>query len=145
MLSLIKYLLTHYHSTKLDPEDRNTQIDTSHLNKKSQSPCSLEIQMNLDGTVNIICSWPEFDDDNKKIMSHLANHYAMMIDALNSGFLSKDIIDTLKNHETENPMDTLFAQNVFYKIAEINYLKNHQNNNSHDALVKPSQVFHKSS
>jgi hypothetical protein len=101
--------------------------------------------MNLDGTVNIICSWPEFNDDNKKIMSHLANHYAMMIDALNSGFLSKDIIDTLKNHETENPMDTLFAQNVFYKIAEINFLKNHQNHDNHDALVKPSQVFHKPS
>lgn len=144
MLNFIRSLLADYHSKKLEQKDHPEPNDISCSDKGGQSPCSLEIQMNLDGTVNIICSWPEFDDSNKKIMTHLANHYAMMIDALNSGFLSKDIIDTLKNHETENPMDTLFAQNVFYKIAEINFLKNHQTNNSHDALVKPSQVFHKS-
>jgi hypothetical protein len=138
MLNLIKQLLDQ--KNFLYKKNQHKETPTT-----KESPCSLEIQMNLDGTVNIICSWPEFNDDNKKIMSHLANHYAMMIDALNSGFLSKDIIDTLKNHETENPMDTLFAQNVFYKIAEINFLKNHQNHDNHDALVKPSQVFHKPS
>jgi hypothetical protein len=138
MLNLIKQLLDQ--KNFLYKKNQYKETPTT-----KESPCSLEIQMNLDGTVNIICSWPEFNDDNKKIMSHLANHYAMMIDALNSGFLSKDIIDTLKNHETENPMDTLFAQNVFYKIAEINFLKNHQNHDNHDALVKPSQVFHKPS
>lgn len=140
MLSFIRNLLSS--GKKIPTETDSTEKEDDSTSESS--PCSLEIQMNLDGTVNIICSWPEFDHSNKKIMTHLANHYAMMIDALNSGFLAKDIVSTLKNHQTEDPMDTLFAQNVFYKIAELNFLKNNHNND-YDALVKPSQVFHKSS
>lgn len=138
MLNLLRHLLDKKSALPNRQKDQPTE-------SSNESPCSLEIQMNIDGTVNIICSWPEFDETNKKIMTHLANHYAMMIDALNSGFLAKDIVETLKNHQTENPMDTLFAQNVFYKIAEINFLKNHQNNSNQDVLVKPSQVFNKPS
>lgn len=140
MLKLIKILLNN--SFKDDKDISNKNNTTTH--KKEEPPCSLEIQMNVDGTINIICSWPEFDDTNKKAMTFLANNYALMIDALNSGFLAKDIINTLKNHENENPMDTLFAQNVFYKIAELTYLKQTQYS-SNDALIKPSQVFHKPS
>lgn len=139
MLSLLRYLLNN--TKQIFPQQN---VNKQYKNP-DPSPCSIEIQMNIDGTVNIICSWPEFDDHNKKIMTHLANHYAMMLDALNSGFLAKDIVNTLKNHETDNPMDTLFAQNVFYKIAEINFLKNHQNNNEDTALIRPSQVFNKPS
>jgi hypothetical protein len=136
MLNFVKKLLN-----KKNPLIKNKSKDSIEQDNPS-APCSLEIQMNLDGTVNIICSWPEFDDHNKKIMSHLANNYAIMIDALNTGFLSKEIINTLKNYQTDNPMDILFAQNVFYKIAEINYLKN-QNSSGSDTLIKPSEVFRK--
>jgi hypothetical protein len=141
MLKLIKTLLGN--SFK-DNNDINSGKNNTIKNKKEEPPCALEIQMNVDGTINIICSWPEFDESNKKAMTFLANNYALMIDALNSGFLAKDIINTLKNHEHENPMDTLFAQNVFYKIAELTYLKQTQNS-SNNALIKPSQVFHKPS
>lgn len=133
MFKLVKKLL------QLNKFPSKTSIDHDDTNK---APCSLELQMNADGTVNIICSWPEFNQDNKKSMSYLADNYALMIDALNSGFLSSEIISTLKNHVKDNPYDTLFAQNVFYKIAELNYIKNHQNTN--EPLVKPSQAFNKS-
>lgn len=139
MLNLIKALL----GNTLKNDGSNTYKKNTP-SKIEEPPCSLEIQMNVDGTINIICSWPEFDDSNKKAMTFLANNYALMIDALNSGFLAKDIINTLKNHESENPMDTLFAQNVFYKIAELTYLKQSQYS-ANDALIRPSQVFHKPS
>lgn len=133
MFKLVKKLL---HSSEHKIQKNNSMED------QSKPPCSIEIQMNADGTINIICSWPEFDQNNKKAMTYLADNYALMIDALNSGFLSSEIINTLKNHVTDNPYDTLFAQNVFYKMAELNYIKNHQNN--HDPVVRPSQAFNKS-
>jgi hypothetical protein len=102
--------------------------------------CSLEIQMNKDGTLNIVCSWPEFDVENKDTITSIASHYALMIDAINQGFLSKQIISTIKNYKGHNAYDTLFAQNVFYKIAELNYLKEKMTEES-PAVIRPSQVF----
>lgn len=142
MLSFVRHLLNYHKPEQLDKNTKPIQSTTVGSDKDNQSICGLEIQMNIDGTINIVCSWPEFDKNNQDVMQHLAKHYAMMIDAISSGLLTKDIINTLKNYQTENPMDTLFAQNVFYKIAEINYLKNYQDYNN-EPLIKPSQVFYK--
>jgi hypothetical protein len=134
MISFIRQLL-------FDSSNRSKQqLNTDH--DKEKAPCSLEIEMNYDGTINIICSWPEFNEDNKAHLNYLANYYAMMIDALNSGFLNKEIINTIKNYNTDNNMDILFAQNVYYKITELNFLKKEQEKNN-SSYIKPSQVFHK--
>lgn len=135
MINFIRHLFSN-------PSDKETQQDIIPNNNKEKPPCSLEIEMNYDGTINIICSWPEFNEENKAHLNYLANYYAMMIDALNSGFLNKEIINTIKNYNTNNSMDILFAQNVYYKITELNFLKKEQEKNS-SSVIKPSQVFHK--
>lgn len=122
--------------------ENKTEQSESQPKETTKSLCSLEIEMNNDGTVNIICSWPEFTETNKKYLYNLANHYALMIDALNSGLLEKDIANTLKNYSSDNYMDILFAQNAYYKIVELNFLKKEQEK-SDTPLIKPSQVFNR--
>lgn len=120
----------------------DTKLKNDAVNKKDtdSTRCSLEVQMNIDGTINIICYWPEYSHTNKDKMTETANNYALMIDAINQGYLSKDIINTIKNYRSENSYDSLFAQNVFYKLAELNYLKQKSLDNS-EPLVRPTQVF----
>lgn len=120
----------------------DSKLKNESVNKKDIDSirCSLEVQMNIDGTINIICYWPEYSHINKDKMTETANNYALMIDAINQGYLSKDIINTIKNYRSENSYDSLFAQNVFYKLAELNYLKQKSLDNS-EPLVRPTQVF----
>lgn len=115
------------------------ELPSKNLYEDNDS-CSLSIRIHKDGALDIVCSWPEFDIDNKDTITGVANNYALMIDAINQGFLSKQIIGTIKNHKGHNAYDTLFAQNVFYKIAELNYLKEKMVEESH-TVIKPSQVF----
>jgi len=113
------------------------------LPKQNETSCSLEIQMNNDGTLNILCSWPEFNENNKDKMIAVANNYALMIDAINKGYLSTEIISTIKNYKSHDAYDSLFAQNVFYKITELNYLKekNLSNKINNQPLVRPLTAF----
>lgn len=129
MFKFIKSLLCH-NKTELPSE--NLFLDDNLY--------SLEIRMNKDGTINIICNWSKFDTDNKDTIPSISNHYALMIDAINQGFLSKQIISAIKNYKGHNAYDALFAQNVFYKIAELNYLKEKMIEES-ETVIKPSQVF----
>ena len=133
MYSLLRLLLGK--TKKYAAPDKHTHNPTD-----SSSRCALEIEMNNDGTINIICSWPEFDEMNKDKMIGIANNYALMIDAINQGYLSKEIIATIRNYKGDNAYDTLFAQNVFYKIAELNYIKN-TTTESDKPLVRPTSVF----
>lgn len=96
--------------------------------------------MNNDGTINIICSWPEFDVTNKEKMLTMANNYALMIDAINAGYLSKEIINTIKLHKSDNAYDALFTQNVFYKLAELEYLK-YKTSEDNYPVIRPLQAF----
>lgn len=118
----------------------NNTEKTEKTKTEKEYLCALEIQMNMDGTINIECSWPEFDEENKNSLQNIANNYALVIDAINEGFLSKDIVNTIKNYKSDNAFDVLFAQNVFYKIAELNYLKI-KNSDNNGPVVKPSQAF----
>jgi hypothetical protein len=129
MFKFIKSLLSR---NKVELPSKNSYLD--------ENLYSIEIQMNKDGSINIICNWPKFDADNKDTIPAISNHYALMIDAINQGFLSKQIISSIKNYKGDNAYDTLFAQNVFYKIAELNYLKEKMTEDS-GAIIKPSQVF----
>lgn len=136
MFNFIRKLLNSQNS-----KEQITKPETS-TEEITKSPCSLELEMNNDGTVNIICSWPEFTEANKKYLYNLANHYALMLDALNSGLLEKDIANTLKSYSSDNYMDILFAQNAYYKIVELNFLRKEQEK-SDAPLIKPSQVFNR--
>jgi len=136
MFEFLRYLLRFENSSdnSKDTSKKSTVEDAKYL-------CSLEIQMNQDGTINIECCWPEFDESNKNSLQNIANNYALVIDAINQGYLSKDIVNTIKNYKSDNPFDILFAQNVFYKIAELNYLKTKNADYNNGPLVKPSQAF----
>lgn len=97
--------------------------------------------MNIDGTINIVCYWPEFNETNKEQISSLSNNYALMLDAINRGFLEKEIISTIKNYKSYDSYDILFAQNVYYKLMELSYLKQKSNTEQNMPVVRPSQVF----
>jgi hypothetical protein len=137
MIHFIKNLLYHTNSSKEQTKDKNKEEEQD---SKTKPPCSLELEMNFDGTINIICSWPEFNEENKKSIDYLANYFALMIDAVNTGLLEQEIINTLKNYSSNNYSDILFAQNVYYKILELNFLRKEQEKFS-NPLIKPSQVF----
>jgi hypothetical protein len=115
----------------------------AELPKQSDTCCSLEIQMNNDGTINILCSWPEFSENNKDKMITVANNYALMINAINNGYLSGEIIHTIKNYKSHDPYDSLFAQNVYYKITELNLFKEKTTSNklNNQPLIRPLIAF----
>jgi hypothetical protein len=103
--------------------------------------CSIEIQMNNDGTINIICGWPDFNEKTKTQIPQVAYNYALIIDALANGMLSSEIYNTLKNHVEHKPFDILFVQNVIYKLAEIKYLKQKNSKKYNEPAIKPTEVF----
>ena len=94
---------------------------------------SITFEINKDGTINIICNWPDFNDDNTDQISGIAKYYALSILAINSGFLEKDIIDTLKKINTNNPYDNLFTHNV---LVELIHIEKNKRDNNH-SLKKP--------
>jgi hypothetical protein len=101
---------------------------------------SLEIQLNIDGTVNIICSWPEFKEKDEQNIHSLSEKYALMISAINKGFFSSQITDTLKNYRSDNYHDILFSQNVYYKILEFTYLEEQKSFDA-EPVVKPLKAL----
>jgi len=130
MFNFIRDLLSNKkHSNKTDT---STDDDTI---------CTIEIQMNNDGTINIICGWPDFNEETKTEIPQVAYNYALIIDALANGMLSSEIYNTLKNHVEHEPFDILFVQNVIYKLAEIRYLKQKNSKKHNEPAVKPTEVF----
>ena len=53
------------------------------------------------------------------LLETIARFYALGIHAVNSGLLEADIIETLKNHDTSNPYNSLFVHNVLIEIINI--------------------------
>lgn len=102
---------------------------------------SLSIQVNKDGTINIACDWPEFDNNNAKAISGSARFYALAIHALNEGLLEKDIIDTLKNYDTSNPFNSLFIHNTLVELINLEKSKNNKNPLLNKPIISPLDVF----
>tara|TARA_B100002019_G_scaffold66606_1_gene57179 strand:- start:1666 stop:2061 length:396 start_codon:yes stop_codon:yes gene_type:complete len=100
----------------------------------------LSFEVNKDGTINIVCDWPDFDDNNVKSIPSIAYYYALAIDAINKGYLHKDIIETLKQCDNDNPLNTLFVENT---LVEIVNLKKFSNNTLKDSVpvISPLEVF----
>jgi hypothetical protein len=103
---------------------------------------SLNIEVNNDGSLNIVCDWPEFNDNNVHKIKEVAYFYAVAIHALNKGFLEKDIIDTLINHNKGNVFNSLFAQNTLLELLNLEKnLKQNSLNKSNQPIVSPLEVF----
>ena len=100
---------------------------------------SITIENNTDGSLNIVCDWPEFNTDNYESMNGVAKAFASSIYSINSGILAKDIIDTLKNHDKTNPYNSVFVNNVFSEL--INMEKYSAINQSYSPLISPLEVF----
>lgn len=94
--------------------------------------------MNEDGTVNIVCFWPEFNEKNSKEMTYIAQEYSAMIHLMTCGFFNEEILKTLDKliHE-DNVFDQMFVNNVLSSWAKIIDFKK----NNVDPVIKPSMVF----
>lgn len=110
---------------------------------KNLAVCKLSFDINKDGTIDIVCHWPEFNDSNIASITNIAYFYALAIHALSSGFLEKEILKTLQSTADHNEYDTLFVQNVIFKMYEIEKSQKYQYNVklSDEPLVSPLDVF----
>lgn len=102
---------------------------------------SISIENNTDGTLNIVCDWPDFNEGNIDSIPNVAKIFASSIYSLNHGFLEKDIIDTLKNHDTSNPYNSLFVHNVFSEMIHVEKSIENKYAYKKNPLVRPSEVF----
>ena len=108
--------------------------------KANQQISSISFDINIDGSIEIIFDWPDFNKDNYDSIPNIAKLLATTIYSINNNILEKDLINTLKNHDQSNPFNSLFVNNVF---TELIYLeKNRRLNNSINVpLIAPSEVF----
>ena len=112
--------------------------------EKPEMPKALScitFEINEDGTINIVCDWPDFTDENVKSLETIARFYALGIHAVNSGLLEADIIETLKNHDTSNPYNNLFVHNVLIEIINIEKTIREKNPTYHKPVISPLNVF----
>ena len=115
-------------------ENKVTETET-----KSKQICSINVQLNIDNTIDIVCHWPDLDDLDELIINDIANRYATMIYLLDSGSLKKDIADTLSSVCENNIYDTYFSRQVLTRWLEL--FENQHLTDSNQPLIKPSSVF----
>lgn len=116
-----------------------TKQPSDTIDKPSSIVASITIENNTDGSLNIVCDWPEFTVDNYESMTGVARAFASSIYSINSGILAKDIIDTLKNHDKTNPYNAVFVNNVFSEL--INMEKYVSTDQTYSPLISPLEVF----
>jgi|LakMenEpi03Aug12_release.lakeMendotaPanAssembly.Ray.scaffolds.fasta_scaffold419764_3 hypothetical protein len=110
-----------------------TKIEKDYL-------CSLSLQLNYDGTVNIICYWPNFEKLEPSSIDDIASQYATMIFMVNNGLLKKDIVETLSDVlGSDEPFDAYFVHQVLEKWLEITEKTEKVINSK--PFIKPSSVF----
>lgn len=102
---------------------------------------SITFEINKDGTINIICNWPDYNEYNIDQIPGIARYYALSIVAINSGFLEKDIIDTLKKCNTDNPYDNLFTHNVLTELIHIEKNKRDNDPSLKRPIISPLEAF----
>lgn len=103
--------------------------------------CGINIEVNLDGTVNILCSWPDFDKTNANTIDAISTEFGTLLYFLNKGFLSKEIINTL-THLTHpnNQYDNLFVDMSLAKWTD--YIESSLDvPHDMEPMVRPSSVF----
>jgi len=115
-----------------------TAKDIKENNIKSSKIASIKVEANNDGTINIVCDWPDFSEKNHKSIQVMAKFFALAIDAINSGILEQEIIATLNNHDKSNPYDTLFVHNT---LVELIYLAKSKTTTLNSPIISPLDVF----
>tara|TARA_Y100000385_G_C12787827_1_gene506340 strand:- start:48 stop:434 length:387 start_codon:yes stop_codon:yes gene_type:complete len=108
---------------------------------EDQALSTICFEVNHDGTINILCDWPEFNNENAKSIDDIAKFYALGIHALNQGLFEADIIDTLKNHDQSNPYNHLFIHNVLIELINIEKAIRDNNINYKRPVISPLNVF----
>lgn len=112
--------------------------DIKENNIKSSKIASIKVEANNDGTINIVCDWPDFSEKNQKNIQGMAKFFALAIDAINSGILEQEIISTLNNHDKNNPYDILFVHNT---LVELIYLAKSKEKTLNSPIISPLDVF----
>jgi hypothetical protein len=112
---------------------------STETEEKNKHICSINVQLNIDNTIDIVCHWPDLDNLDELIINDIANKYATMIYLLDSGSLKKDIADTLSSVCENNIYDTYFSRQVLTRWLEL-FEKQHLAD-SNQPLIKPSSVF----
>jgi hypothetical protein len=116
------------------------KIDNKNIEKKDYL-CSLNIELNYDNSINILCYWPNLKDLDEDIIDDIANPYAVLLYMLNGGLLNQDIIKSLSNFENNNLEDSYFVNKVLSKWLELASPKIESKKHNTDPVIKPSSVF----
>jgi len=114
-------------------------VENKEAEKTNRHICSINVQLNMNNTIDIVCHWPDLDDLDELIINDIANRYATMIYLLDSGSLKKDIADTLSSVCENNIYDTYFARQVLTRWLEL--FEKQDLADSNKPLIKPSSVF----
>jgi hypothetical protein len=116
-----------------------TKIEYKTIEKKDYL-CRLNIELNYDNSINIMCYWPDLVDLEDETIDNIANPYGILLYMLNSGLLNQDIIKALSNFDQNSLEDSYFINKVLSKWLEISSIKTESKNNT-DPVIKPSSVF----
>lgn len=105
--------------------------------------CSINFELNYDGTVNIICYWPNFNESNIDKMDIVSTEFSRLLFSLEQKSIKKDIVQTLTNLTRPNNLyDSLFVNLVLKKWVE-NMEKNEPESSFDGPMIRPSSVFNK--
>jgi len=107
----------------------------------SQPLSYISFEINKDGTINIVCDWPDFNDENITSLEAIARYYALAIHAINAGLLERDIIGTLKQHDTSNPYNHLFVHNVLIELINVEKTIRERSPAYQKPVISPLNVF----
>jgi len=102
---------------------------------------TITIEVNQDGTLNIVCYWPDYDENNADEINGTAKFYALAIHALNSGLLEYDMVDTLKNYDQSNPYNNLFSHCTLVELINLERIKKYRSSNGDKPVISPLDVF----
>jgi len=105
---------------------------------------SLTIEVNTDGTMNILCDWPDFHADNAESLKSISHYYALAIHAVCNGYLEQDIIDTLKYYDKDNVFNALFAHNTLIELNNAEKLSKWKKEDGDKPIISPLDVFNSS-
>jgi hypothetical protein len=117
-------------------KDNNTKQETTI---ETQSLCKIAFELNMDGSANIICYWPEFNDKNKNSMPTIASEYGALLYMINNGLMQNDVVDTLSDpRNIVNEYDKSFIDKVFMRWFSYTDIASSIDSKP---LIKPSLVF----
>ena len=112
------------------------------LPSKDEHLCSISFSLTKDYDIDIIGSFPNFDDMSTKEIGNIGEKYSQLLLSVNSGIFSAKIIDILENRhkESDDHREQLFIQNtiIFYNLFKEEITKIH---NSDQPIISPSAVF----